>query len=128
MPTLTREQILKADDLVTEIVDVPEWNGSVIIRTITGIERDQLEASIVTDSGEKNMDNLRAKLIVLSVVDEDGKRMFNTVDIVALGGKSAAALSRIFTVAMKLSGFSKEEVEKLTENLSKGQSENSTSN
>lgn len=129
MSTLTRDQILAADDLTTEIVDMSEfWGGPVIVRTITGMERDQLEASIITDSGDKNMENLRAKLIVMSVVDEDGKSLFTMADLVALGGKSAKALSRIFVVAMKLSGFSKKDVEELTENLSEGQSEDSTSN
>lgn len=126
MPTLTRDQILAADDLITEIVNVPEWGGSVTVRTITGTERDKLEASIVTKSGEQNMENLRAKLIVLSVVDEEGKQLFTMADLVALGDKSAATLSCVFRVAMRLSGFTKKDVEELTENLSKGQSESST--
>lgn len=128
MPTLTRDQILTADDLITEVVDMSEWwGGTVNVRTITGAERDTLEASIITKDGDKNMENLRAKLIVLSVVDTEGNRMFTEADFTAIGGKSAGALNRIFTVAMKLSGFSKKDVDELTENLSEGQSDDSTS-
>jgi hypothetical protein len=46
---------------------------------------------------------------------------------VALGGKSAAALERVFTVAMRLSGLTPDDVKDLTENLDSGQSEDSTS-
>ncbi len=37
---LTGEEILGADDLPTEVVPVPEWDGTVIVRTLTGAERD----------------------------------------------------------------------------------------
>lgn len=128
MSTLTKEQILSADDLATEVVEVPEWGGSITLRTITGTERDHLEATISADGGIKNMDNLRARLIILSAVDDDGKKLFTMKDDLALlGGKSARVLSTVFTVAMKLSGFSKKDVDELTENLSGGQSEDSTS-
>jgi len=44
--TLNKEQILRADDLKTEEVDVPEWGGSVRVRVLTGTERDAFESSI----------------------------------------------------------------------------------
>lgn len=127
MQTLTKEQILAADDLTTEILQVPEWGGSIIVRTITGTERDYLEASISNDDGGKNMENLRAKLVVMSVVDEKGNKLFTMKDLGAIGAKSARVLSKVFTVAMRLSGFSKKDVDELTENLSEGQSADSTS-
>ena len=127
MPTLTKEQILAIDDLTTEVLEVKEWGGSIIVRTITGTERDALEASISNDDGGKNMENLRAKLVVMSVVDEEGNKLFTMKDLNAIGAKSARVLSKVFTVAMRLSGFSKKDVDELTENLSGGQSADSTS-
>ena len=47
MTILTRDQILQANDLVTETVEVPEWGGSVFVKSLTGVERDQFEAAIV---------------------------------------------------------------------------------
>ena len=35
---LTREQILEADDLPTESLDVPEWGGEVLIRALNGAQ------------------------------------------------------------------------------------------
>jgi len=61
------------------------------------------------------------------VVDENGKRLFRYADVEALGQKSAAALDRIFDVAMSLSGMRDEEVEELIENFTSDPSESSTS-
>ena len=43
---LTKDQILKSDDLPSEEVSVPEWGGSVMVRSMTGYERDQFEQSV----------------------------------------------------------------------------------
>ena len=40
MEKLTRDAILAAEDLRTEEVPVPEWGGSVIVRTLRGDDRD----------------------------------------------------------------------------------------
>lgn len=127
MKRLTKKDILDIDDLKTEDVDIPEWNGTVKVRTLTGIERDELEAAVVQPGGKRNLDNLRAKMVALSVVDDEGKRMFSFDEAIKLGHKSARALDRLFSVAQRLSGFSKQDVDGLTKDLSEGQSEDSTS-
>lgn len=127
MKHLTKEEILGASDLRSEEVEVPEWNGVVTVRTLTGTERDQLEASIIEMSGKKDLKDLRAKLVALSVVDEEGCRVFSFEDTQALGAKSARALDRVFSVAQRLSGFSQRDVEEMSKNSSPDQSEDSTS-
>src|SRR5690606_19506049 len=127
---LNREAILAAKDLPRELVEVPEWGGAVYVRALTGAERDQFEASIVEQRGRDvrmAMRNIRAKLVALTVVDEDGQRNFTDDDVAALGGKSAAALDRLFAVAQRLSGLSKEDVEELAKNSESGQSADSIS-
>lgn len=116
---LTKAQILKADDLPTEVVDVPEWGGKVTVRTLTGTERDAFEESITKKKGKSfdvNMVNLRAKLCALTIVDDKGERLFTNADVVELGKKSAAVLDRIFTVAQKLNGLGKDDIEELAKN------------
>jgi hypothetical protein len=117
---LTKTQILEFDDRQTEAVAVPEWGGDVMVHGLTGAERDQFEASVISRKGRDtnvNMVNFRAKLIALSVVDaETGARLFDDADVGALGRKSAAALQRVFDVAQKLSGLSREDVDELTKN------------
>jgi len=116
---LTREQILSADDLKREEVYVPNWGGSVFVRSLTGIDRDWLEEQSVKRNGDKfeaNFNNVRARLVSLAAVDEFGKRLFTEADIEALGAKSAAALDLVFTVASRLNGLSAKDVDELAKN------------
>lgn len=127
---LSRDDILKAEDLEREVVEVPEWHGSVIVRALNGRERDDYEASCVQQRGKsmvRNLVNIRAKLVVRSVVDENGERVFTDQDANALGLKSAAALDRLFEVAAKLSRLSDEDVEELAGNSDAAQSGDSSS-
>lgn len=126
---LSRDAILKKATLPTEDVSVPEWGGTVRVQALTGAQRDAYEASMVEQRGKErkiNMRNVRAKLVALSVVDEQGKRVFTDADVQALGDLNASALDRVFSVAQRLSGLSKEDIEELAGNSEPGQSGDST--
>lgn len=119
MKLLTRDEILQAPDLPVEEVEVPEWGGVVRVRALSGAERDALEASIVEQQGSNvriNLHNMRARLVAMSVVDENGKRIFSDEDIEALGRKNAQALDRIATVAMRLSGLRPQDLQEAVKN------------
>lgn len=127
---LGREEILRAQDLETKDVAVPEWGGTVRVRALTGSERDQFEAGTVIQQGKTmrlNLGNVRARLVALSVVDEEGQQIFSASDVEALGQKSAAALNRVASVAQQMSGLSDGDMEELTENFPLGRNGNSTS-
>lgn len=124
---LGREQILSAQDLEKELVEVKEWGGAVYVRALTGAERDAFEQSLVEERvvgrGRRqettrtvNMRNARAKLCALTICDEDGNRLFSDADVKELGRKSAAALTRVYEVAARLSGLTDEDMEELTGN------------
>ena len=128
--SLTKEEILQANDLPTEVVPVPEWGGDVIVRTMTGTERDSFEQSIMDMNGRDasvNLTNIRAKLCSKAIVDEEGKRMFSDMEVNALGKKSASALDKIFAVAQRLNGLSDKDVKELVKNSAAAQSGNSIS-
>jgi len=130
MKELSSEEILGTEDILEELVEVPEWKGTVRVRGLTGRERDAYEASLLEQRGRNtkaNLQNARAKLVVLSVVDARGQRMFTESQIPQLGAKSAAALDRIWKKARDLSGMSDEDVEELTLGFDDAQSEPSTS-
>lgn len=127
---ITRKTILEADDIKTERIHVPEWGGDVLVRTLTGAERDAFEALIIEKRGsdyQVNMRDMRAKLAVWTVVDEDGKHLFTEKDVEALSRKSAGALQRIFNIASRLSGISSDDVEELAKNLARARSDGSGS-
>lgn len=131
MALLNKEQILKADDRRFEEVSVPEWGGEVRISSLSGAERDRWEASLakVGKDGQPqpNLVNMRARLVALAIVDEEGRRVFTDNDVLALGGKSSRALQRVFEAASELSGIEDDAVEKVKEDFGSAQSESSTS-
>jgi len=112
--TLTKAEILNADDLPLETVEVPEWGGSVCVRVITGAERDRFEADCTNKA--VGMENIRARLASLCVCDEAGKRLFSNGECKELGGKSSAALNRIFQAAQKLNVFTEDEIDEIAGN------------
>lgn len=116
---LTKDQIFEIKDQQIELVNIPEWGGQVYVRGMSGSERDSFEASVIELRGSTqkvNLQNVRAKLVSLTACDEEGNRLFSDSDVVELGKKSATALQRIFDVAQKLSGFSKEDISLLKKN------------
>jgi hypothetical protein len=128
---LTRDAILNAEDRQTEIVEVPEWGGSVKVRSLEGFERDRYEASLTRMGRDAkgrleveglNSDNVRARLCAMTIVDDAGANLFSENDVLILGHKSAAALDRVFSVASRLSHLTDQDVESLMESLGKDQS------
>lgn len=120
MALLTKDLILAADDIKSERVPVPEWGGEVMVRGLTGAQRDAWEASMSVRRGKQvipDMRNFRARLVVLCVVDETGELVFHDGDVESLAGKSGAALDRIYEVAAKLSGIGDGDVEELTKDF-----------
>ena len=117
---LTKDQILEAGDLKTEAVEVPEWGGSVLVRTMTGADRDAFESSMITtlsDGTRKpNMSNMRPKLVALTLVDETGNLLFSLDDVDRLALKSAAALERVFAAAQRINGLGVQAEEEAVKN------------
>lgn len=123
---LSKQQILDAPDLPKQTVEVPEWGGSVIVQGLSAYDKDEFEQSIyrpgqpATPGGNaplvRDLSNLRAKLVVRCVVDEEGNRLFGDGDAEALGKKSAAAVDRLFAVAQRLSALTDADVRTLEKN------------
>lgn len=126
---LSAIDILEADDTVLEPVDVPEWGGVVYIRSLTGTERDRIEAEMTSaDSGrERNerLQNMRAKMVQRAACDETGRRLFTHNQVEALGKKNAKALTRLFRKANELSGLSESDLAAIVEPLGEDQSDSS---
>jgi hypothetical protein len=139
---LSGADILKAVDIETREVSVPEWGGSVLVRGLSGTERDAYEASQMIERPAVDKDgkrirgqmemhrsilNIRAKLVVRALVDADGKRLFKDEDAAALGKKAGAVLDRLFDVAAELSGLTAEDVDALANFSGPAQAEDSSS-
>ena len=123
---LSAEEILAADDLAEEVVDVPEWGGSVLVRELTGTVRDWYQKSLIEfgmlKPGEEiemkvRLENASVRLCALSIWDKAaGKPMFGLEKVVQLGEKSGKALDRVYQVAQRLSALSDEDMKELVGN------------
>lgn len=127
---LTREQILNADDLKRETIHIDEWGGDVIVREMTAYERIDLMnwANKMRETDEaKYLTYAAAKFAVVSVIDENGEKMFTDDDLDALAHKNTNAVSKIADVAQRLSGMREEDNEEMIKNSKKGRGERSVS-
>jgi hypothetical protein len=124
----SREKVLGLTELPREWVPTPEWAAAfdgeadkcgVWVQALSGSERDQHEQAMLYQR-EKSEDgivpNIRAMLLVRSIIHEDGAKVFRPSDVKALGQLSAAALDRCYTVASKLSGIGPEQAEEMEKN------------
>ncbi len=113
-----REAILSADDLPRESVECPEWGETLLVRTLTGAERDIFENSVQSATRGKGLDlrGLKVKLVQLTLVTEDGEQLFESGDQLLLNGKSSRVIDRIFQVAQRLNGLSAEDADEMVEN------------
>ncbi len=125
---LTRQAILAASDLKRDFVDVPEWGGRVIVREMTGTERQTFDG-IIADVKQRirgtganqvrevdvdvHAEKVRVLLCAMTMVDESGERLFSDADVAALGKKSSKALGRVYEMAAKLSGITDESQEEI---------------
>jgi len=117
---LTKDEIFNVQDVVSELVEVPEWGGSVWVYGLTAKERDAFEETMITTgkgrNTKRNLANLRARLCARCIRNENGKRIFKGEDIEKLGEKSGKAINRVFEVAQRLSGMTDDDVEELVGN------------
>ena len=116
MTLLTKDQILNASDIGHEDIDVPEWGGTIRIAAMCAAERDAFEAGMLDNKGKSDKNrllNFRARFIASCIVDEDGKRLFSAGDVVQLGKKSAAPISRVFDRCRVLNGMTEKDVEEI---------------
>ena len=118
MALLTRDAILTANDKPTRDVPVPEWGGTVRVRSISAAERDEFEEQTLAARREGRVlpRNVRARMMAACIVGEDGQRLFSEDDIEALGDKSVAATDRVYAAVSELNALSEKDVEELAGN------------
>lgn len=122
--SLTREEILKQDDIKTKKVRVPVWKKDVWIRQLTRGEQDeylkrQYHLAKIKEGTEISAMNLYghdAFLCVCAVCDQGGTRLFQNTpeEIKLLNEKNGEAVGFLATEIVIFSGM-KSDVEALEE-------------
>lgn len=119
---LSKADILSIDDIETKELEIEAWGGTVLVRSMTGTERDEFEDDITEVDGESKQKkksrntNIRAKFVQRVLVDEDNNRLFTPADIIEIGKKNSAILDKVMEFAKELSGIDKKAEEELEKN------------
>jgi len=136
---LTADEILKSEDRnhLDNWVPTPEWGGEgsgVYLLTPTGEDREYFErdqkverkrmnkSRRVKETRSINNDKLNERLVVRFACDPDGRRLFTRNDVIALRKKASAPVTRIAMEAVRLLGWTDEELEFLEGNSETDQS------
>lgn len=122
-----REKILNADDIGVETLYIERWGVTVQIREADGAARSaMLEKAIDSTTGGMKIQNIYPDLIIASTYDpETGEPVFNDDDRAVLMTKASGPLDEIAKIAMRLSGFNDDSVDRAGKDSSNTQSDDS---
>lgn len=115
MAMLTKKEILSANDRSTIVMEVPEWGGEITLGSMSSQDRDRYEEILTSPKSDK-YDNIVAQFVAKSIMDENGDRVFEESDIIALGKKSGKVMLRVFMEARKLNDLTEEDVQEKAKN------------
>jgi len=101
---LGKMDILKPRELKKKLVDVPELQegAQIWIQEMSADARDQFDNWVV---GSKTRDGMRARVLIATAIDDEGKLMFSELDIPDLLKMSGKAMVRLADAGMELSGM-----------------------
>lgn len=117
MASELRKSILEADDIPHEMLKIPEWGVEVEVRGMNGLERAGFLRRATGDDGEVAYERFYPELVIATVFDESGQKVFEPADRDAINAKSGAALERIASVAQRLSGLGSVDLEEAKGNF-----------
>ena len=115
--TLTADDILKANDRQMEAVKA--WGGTVYVRTMTGLERDEWEEACSAgkrEDGTVDVRGVMARLIVRCACAADGALLFKPAQADALNQKAAPELMAVYRVALRLNKLGQDDIEEMAGN------------
>lgn len=122
-----RDRILAVDDSQREQLVVPEWDMTIEIRGMSGASRASITQDAADNNGSINFGKMMPEIIVGCVFDpETGEQVFTSDDRALVMEKSGAALDKIVTLAMALSGFGEKAVDEAGKDFSSTESADSS--
>lgn len=110
-------QLAEQLQLKSEVLHVAAWGCDVMIRELTGSERDSYEASIVGNKRKSDtidLTDVRARLVARCLIDpETGERIYKDNEAHIVGKLPGAGLDVIYERCKELSGISKKDEDEL---------------
>lgn len=108
-----RDKIKDAPDTVAEVIECPEWDAKVEVRTMNARTRSRmLRECIDPDTSTMDYELLYPAMLVACCFDPDtGEKVFTDGDGVWINEKASGPVERLAQAGMRLSGLTKEAVE-----------------
>lgn len=101
-----RDRIAAARPYVSETIEVPEWDATIEVRSISLGERQAVMADIMTEDGTVNTQEIEANFILACSYDpETGEKVFAHDDLEFIQSRAAGPADRVGKAAMRLSGM-----------------------
>lgn len=114
---LTRESIFASDDTGFESIEVPEWGGTLYVRGLNGLEREEMENHFLKgDDSSVDITGQKVKMLIACVVDKDRNQIFKPNDAGKINKKSGVVIDKIFGVCCRLSGLTDAAIEEIKGN------------
>lgn len=109
-PRATREQVLNIKDIKEVEIDVPAWEMSILVRSISALERARIIKQSTDKDGTLDTSKFQTMIIVTACVEPK----FEKADTDALGAMAAGTIASLAEEIVLASGFSTtaEEAEK----------------
>lgn len=112
-----REKILSSKDIKEEIIEIEEWDATVLIRGLNGAKRARLLQNNIDKQGAINFERMYPELLILTVHDPETKEpVFQPEDRDVLNTKNGGVIEKLVQVAMTLSGLDAQAVENAVKN------------
>jgi hypothetical protein len=108
---LSIDELLAVDDRPITSVRVEAWNADVLVRVMTGVERDSM-AAMSEQKTKPTATELRRALFLRGLCDVDGKRLKPDV-VNKILEKSGNALEQLSQAIADLNGLSEESRQKM---------------
>lgn len=120
---LTRDAIAAARDFTVEQVEVPEWGGTLYLRSITVGALDEIQIRYLQLAGgavepsngasprlleqrPELLRDMKPRLLSYSLCDEHGTLLFDDpAGLAILRSKAPQVIDRLYTIAERLSGL-----------------------
>tara|TARA_Y100000310_G_scaffold112096_1_gene110524 strand:- start:553 stop:900 length:348 start_codon:yes stop_codon:yes gene_type:complete len=114
--TLDKDAIMACDDKQVISVEVPEWAGTVHLRTMTAADRDAFETAVAGGANGRSLENIRARLLVKVLCNPEGERIFADDEAADLGTRNGIILDRLFDAARTLNRIGEDAIEEAVGN------------
>jgi hypothetical protein len=114
--TSIREKIKAAEDILFEDIPISQWDVTVRVQTMSGLERAKLLSTCLSPDGEVIQSKFQIGLLVSCCKDPDtGEPIFQEDDEWLLE-KSSGAIERLASAAMRVSGLTRAALEEAEKN------------